>query len=350
MSAFAHDAAIQVEIVQLAPTQAQLSRMPRRLRMARHHAAAAWQCYRLNRRQHDVWHLLDGSHAYLTRFLPACKTVVTVHDIIPWLQVQGKFNVPAPGRAARWLIQQSLNGLNRVPKVLAVSTCTAQDLRATQLVNSSIEVCLQALEPEFFQAESDSSRSGGREQTAGQPPYLFHIGNNGFYKNRLGVVEVFALVKQRVPARLILAGPPPAASLRRRITELQLDDSITIVIDPSDEELLKLYREAGLLLFPSYYEGFGWPPLEAMASGCPVVSSVAGSLAEVIGDAALGTQPDDLQGLADRCVQILTNPELAADLRQRGWAHARRFSLQRLRDQLAGVYRQIATAGREFRG
>ena len=108
--------------------------------------------------------------------------------------------------------------------------------------------------------------------------------------------------------------------------------------DVSDGELRALYRAAAVFLFPSRYEGFGWPPLEAMAAGTPVVCANMASLPEVVGDAALLAAPDDYAGLARHCVDILSQPALAAELIRRGFENAKRFSLERFATQLAAFY------------
>jgi glycosyltransferase involved in cell wall biosynthesis len=136
----------------------------------------------------------------------------------------------------------------------------------------------------------------------------------------------------------VLAGAPPEKSLVELIASLSLRDAVDFVADPDDDALLRLYRNAALLLFPSLYEGFGWPPLEAMACGCPVVCSMAGSLPEVVGDAALTAAAADEAGLARHCIALLENPELARAMAEKGRAWAGKFTLERMRDDLLTAY------------
>jgi alpha-1,3-rhamnosyl/mannosyltransferase len=107
---------------------------------------------------------------------------------------------------------------------------------------------------------------------------------------------------------------------------------------PSDEELRDLYRGAALLLFPSIYEGFGWPVLEAMACGCPVVCSNVASLPEVAGDAALMAGPDDVGRLADHCVAVLQQPGIAEACRVRGSVRAGGFTVERMTEKVLTAY------------
>lgn len=136
-----------------------------------------------------------------------------------------------------------------------------------------------------------------------------------------------------------MAGPPPTTELVRLADELQIADLVEFRNHPSDDEVNTLYRQARLLLFPSLYEGFGWPPLEAMACGCPVVCSDAGSLSDVVADSALTADADDHERLAAHCLRVLVDPSLAAELRERGSLHASQYTLDRFANELSNIYK-----------
>lgn len=335
--AFRQHKQIQLTRLRWAPQAATLKKIPAKLRTGVHHSVIASRALLLRQRDFDLFHVADGSHAYVTRWLPPARTIVTSHDIIPWLQRQGRFDVPRPGRVANLLIQAGLQGLDRAKLVLADSVCTQTDLLSTNVIRSEIEVCPLALEPEFLAPQATAVR------TSNEVPIVLHIGNNGFYKNRPGVVEIFSRVRQAVAAKLVLAGPPASSQLKQRVRELGLEADVNFLIDPSDSALHSLYRQASLLLFPSFYEGFGWPPLEAMASGCPVVASDAGSLPEVTGAAALTAAPHDVAQLAAHSINVLSDSAVAHRLRQAGYEQAQRFSLERLRDQLLSAYQRVGS-------
>jgi glycosyltransferase involved in cell wall biosynthesis len=109
-----------------------------------------------------------------------------------------------------------------------------------------------------------------------------------------------------------------------------------------DDTLSVLYRLAGVFVFPSLYEGFGLPPLEAMACGAPVITSNVSSLPEVVGDAALLVDPYSSDAIADAINQVLSDPSLAADLRAKGLARAQNFSWQRSVARTLEIYREVA--------
>lgn len=268
--------------------------------------------------------------------IPLQRTLVTVHDLIPALQTRGCFPVPRPGWAARRLIGSSLGFLRKAGALCAVSQASANDVAAItgRTVDAVIPHYLREFPPVTDSAPEEGQQLG---------PYLLHVGHSGFYKNRLGVLRVFALLAGVRPSlRLVFAGAGEDTVLRREIAALGLTTRVTFKVDPDDARLAALYRGAVLLLFPSLYEGFGWPPLEAMHFGCPVVCSDAGSLPEVTGDAALRCAPDDVAGLAAAAMRILDDRDLACDLVARGRRNLERFTAQGMAAGLVRLYEGLA--------
>lgn len=286
--------------------------------------------------QASVFHVLDGSSGFMLAGIPWERVLVTVHDLIPALQASDRFPIARPSWAARRLITASLGVIRKAGATCAVSQATADDLAALtgRKVDAVIPLYLREFPPVSEPAQSNSHREG---------PYLLHVGNGGFYKNRLGVLAVFArLAEGRQDLRLVFAGAEGDAVLCREIAALGLTNRVKFEVDPDDARLAALYRGAALMLFPSLYEGFGWPPLEAMHFGCPVVCSDAGSLPEVTGDAALRCAPDDVAGLAAAAMRILDDRDLARDLVVRGTRNLERFTAQRMAAELVRLYEGLA--------
>jgi glycosyltransferase involved in cell wall biosynthesis len=150
-------------------------------------------------------------------------------------------------------------------------------------------------------------------------------------KNVEGTLEAYARARAADPDTppMVILG----AGVRERLTPGVLRDRFRLdpdaVVIPgliAHEDMPAVYSMAGALLFPSYYESFGIPLVEAMACGCPVITSSAPACPEVVGDAALIVDPDDVAGLADAMLRVVREPELAGDLRARGLARAADFS------------------------
>jgi glycosyltransferase involved in cell wall biosynthesis len=163
-------------------------------------------------------------------------------------------------------------------------------------------------------------------------------------KNVETVIEAFG----RLPAtlrdthRLVLAGDVrKRRDLDERVARWGLTRQTVWTGVVSDEQLITLYQHAAAFVFPSRYEGFGLPVLEAMACGCPVISSHAASLPEVVGDAALLVDPEDVQGWVTAIEQVLTDPAVASELRARGLARAAQFSWDRTAREMVAVYEKV---------
>lgn len=272
----------------------------------------------------DIYHLLDGSMA---GFLPSRvreKTIVTVHDLIPLLQLKGRLS-GSPGWFARLLIHRMVNVLKQVAGLAAVSEHTAVDL---QEFTSRSDIAVIHNPVRELPAPDNHLNVPER--------FLFHIGNNAAYKNRTGVLDVFNRLQDIPDLHLIMAGPEPLPELRRKADTLK---RVQFVVNPSDFELSLFYKKATAFLFPSLYEGFGMPVLEAMSSGCPVVCSDAASLPEVTGDAALIAQSGDIEALARHCRRILNDASFRDELIQRGRQRTEHFTMQRLSAELKEWYK-----------
>ncbi len=315
-----------------------LERTPRRLRMWRRHFEIWRSAKQLRRHHYDIVHVLDGSFGYVAGAVRAPHVVVTVHDLIPRLQANNVFpDAPPVKSGAKWLINRCLRSIAEADIACAVSENTANDLAMFGCKpRRGVEVVPNAIEPELFAGPRLSPSDAGIEG-----PYIFHLGNNGFYKNRRGVIEVFHLLSQRHDVRLVLAGPRPDDALTDLSRSYNLDGRIDYVVNPNQETLSKLYRAASVFLFPSRYEGFGWPPLEAMSAGCPVVVSSAGSLPEVVGDAGVVAHCDDFEELARACGQLLTDETFRDHLVSLGRDRLERFSCRQLASRMIDVYRKL---------
>jgi glycosyltransferase involved in cell wall biosynthesis len=170
---------------------------------------------------------------------------------------------------------------------------------------------------ERFTPDGDTHRPGY--------PYVLYVGNRKPHKNLTRLVSALARVEERATLKLVLSGPAERG-LMALARSVGVDDRIEFLGNVSEEKLPAIYRGAVALVFPSLYEGFGLPPLEAMACGTPVVSSLATSLAEVVGDAALAIDPLDVDSIAGGIDKVVGDDELRRELRARGFAQAARFS------------------------
>jgi glycosyltransferase involved in cell wall biosynthesis len=337
---FNYPVQICIRRVCLAPPTSLLNWLPFQLRIKFHHIWVAWSAMTsLAGQQADIFHIIDGSQAYVARWLPDVPVVATAHDFIPLLQTKGRFTLASPGMMARWIIRKSINELKKLDRVIADSQSTKNDF-----VNSAggdigkIMVVYPAIPTCMSKETVPNAGIQWTDRRHSESVYILHVGNDSFYKNRTGVLRVFARIREKLDVDLKMAGPPPGPELTGLIRELGLANHVHFVVNPEDDQLVKLYLRAALLLFPSLYEGFGWPPLEAMACGCPVVCSTAGSLPEVVGDAALKCNVEDYEQMAKNCIAVLDDVGLASGLVQKGYEQVKKFGLERMGRELLSVY------------
>ena len=180
---------------------------------------------------------------------------------------------------------------------------------------------------------SDEAIARVRERYQLNHPLVLYVGNIKPHKNLVRLIEAFAELRRRGfdELKLLIIGDEISKlpALRRAVHSHKLHKHVRFLGYLADETLAILYRLASVFVFPSLYEGFGLPPLEAMASGTPVVTSNVSSMPEVTGDAAVLVDPYNVESIVDGIARVLTDPALAAELRRKGIARAREFSWER---------------------
>ena len=297
-----------------------------------------WQVRSIVRRSQAA---LYHSAYYLMPYAPSLPAIVTCYDLIPLIYPQ---YFPAPQR----LIFRTAHHLAlRTARItLAISEATKSDLvRFFHIDPQRVVVTPLAADP-HFQPPSRATIDRVRQQHALPDRYLLYFGSNKPHKNVPRLIEAFAQANLQFPTanfKLIIAGHwderyPQAKAL---VEQLNLRDAVRFIGPVQDADLPALYGGAEVFVFPSQYEGFGFPVLEAMACGVPVVCSNRSSLPEVAGDAALLCDPNDVGMLAHAIEQALADQDLRASLRQRGLARAAQFSWEQTALTTLKVYRSV---------
>jgi glycosyltransferase involved in cell wall biosynthesis len=290
----------------------------------------------------DVIHVADHGEGYLIGNLDPRRTLVTCHDVILLALAAGRIGASRIPPAALQLFRISLEFVKKAARIVADSRSTKQDL--VSFVGAD-PAKITVIHPGLNQAFSVDRESGvalRHRLGLGNGLLMLQIGR-AFYKNILGVLRILhSLRRNGVDVRLVRVGRALAGPERALAETLGVSASVVELGAFPDENIPALYNAVDLLLFPSLYEGFGWPPLEAMASGTPVVCSRAGSLDEVVGDAALTADPEDIEALTWHAASALTDDKLRSALVQRGLAQAAKFNWDRTAQEMIAVYRDVA--------
>lgn len=298
-------------------------------------------------RRGDVFHVVDHAYAHLLCCLPARRTIVTCHDLMLLKLARDNFGSPyiAPAIASR-LLNFSLRFLKHAAMVIADSQATADDLvNYLKIPKEQIRVVHLGIDSTFAPPSDPHERRTARVRWGfdGQR-VLLHVGNNWFYKNLEGVIKALAVLQENSTESSILikVGKGLTSEQRKLARELGITERIRELGVLNNEELQTVYWAADVLVFPSWWEGFGWPPLEAMANGTPVVCSDRGSLGEVVGDAALIVNPAEPEAIADAVASVLGDKTLRQSLILKGLERAKQFTWERAAEQTFQVYREVA--------
>ena len=273
-----------------------------------HPAETAWLTAVLARRRPDVFYS-PGFNAPPTCPVPF---VFTIFDLI-------HLQFPEESGATKRLYYRLhvKPAVKRARAVLTGSEYSRARIAEWSGVDPERIVVIRAAAGEAFTSKGEVHDPGY--------PYLLYVGNHKPHKNLPRLVRALARLRDGPSLRLLLPGPvePELLEVARTVA---VGDRLAFLGEVPDERLPALYRGAVALVFPSLHEGFGLPPLEAMACGTPVVSSLATSLPEVVGDAAVGVDPLDVDSIAAGIDRVVADEQLRRELRGRGLAQAKRFS------------------------
>jgi glycosyltransferase involved in cell wall biosynthesis len=289
----------------------------------------------------DVMHVVDHGDGHLVSGLPARRTLVTCHDLMLLALASGRIGGARVPQVALALFRISLEFVKRAALIIADSTQTKRDLvNFLDIDPDKVTVIFPGLN-QLFANDRQRGLSWRSRFGLGEGPLILQVGQM-FYKNIPGVLRVVQrLRREGLGVRLVRVGRALAGAERALAEKLGVSDAVVELGGISDGDVPSLYNAVDLLLFPSLYEGFGWPPLEAMASGTPVVCSRAGSLDEIVGDAALTADPEDVEALTWHAAAVLTQSALRDRLVERGLERARHFDWERTAEQVIGAYRGV---------
>ncbi|MCZ6675181.1 MAG: glycosyltransferase family 1 protein [Verrucomicrobia bacterium] len=288
-------------------------------------------------------HILDHGYAHLLQVLDPKKTVLTVHDVIPILGGMGKICGVDLGRR-RWLSEWTARYYKKARRIIANSESTKNDL---------VKHC--GCEPELITVVYLGINSSFRPVpvfkkrecriTLGLPQEnvkLVLITGQQFYKNQAGSIRAMELLQRKYGSTIWLVRlGRSSAEWDLAIASSSFQHQVTYLENLPSDRMPQLYNAVDCLLFPSWYEGFGLPPVEAMASGTPVVTSSVASLPEVVGEAGLMVPPDNVVGLAEAVEALLENAGLRQAQIKKGLDHVKKFGWEKNAAMTMEIYNEV---------
>ena len=286
----------------------------------------------------NLFHATDFT---LPPVLPGVKTLLTIHD----LSFVRAPETTTPVLKA-YLDRVVPRSVRRATHVLADSQATKDDLIALYgTPPEKITVLLSGVNPEFAPVtDAEARRAVRRRYDLPDNPYILSIGTVQPRKNYARLITALATLGAAYDdVHLVIAGGRGwlDSPIFRAVYDQGMEDRVHFIGFARDQDLPALYSEAACLAYPSLYEGFGFPVLEAMACGTPVVTSTISSMPEVAGEAALLVDPYDVEAIAAAIARALSDEALRRDLIRRGFRQAARFTWERTARQLREVYERV---------
>jgi glycosyltransferase involved in cell wall biosynthesis len=285
----------------------------------------------------DVLHSPDFIPPARTR----CPSVITMHDLAFLLYPRFLTR-----DSARYYGQVDV-AARQADHIIAVSESTKRDtVRLLGVPPQKITVIHEAAHPLFTPLTDDETLARIRVHYRLPSDFVLFVSTIEPRKNLPTLLRAFRRLRDNYKSQTLLAIAGRRGWLSEEvdgvIADLKLDNAVRFLGGVPNEELVYLYNAARLFVLPSFYEGFGLPPLEAMACGTPVIVSNVSSLPEVVGDAGLLVHPEDVEGLTVAMWRALTDEDLRRELREKGFKRARTFSWQRAARETLDVYRKVA--------
>ncbi len=284
----------------------------------------------------DVLHSPDFIPPRYTR----CPTVITVHDLA-FL----KYPRFLTRTSARYYGQVDL-AARQANHIIAVSESTKRDtVQLLGVPEDKITIIYEAAHPLFAPINDPTQLAQVRERHHLPENFVLFVGTIEPRKNLPTLLRAFRRLRDHYKSDAVLAIAGNRGWLYEQVdqvvAELKLEEAVRFLGGVPNEELVYLYNAAKLFVLPSFYEGFGLPPLEAMACGTPVVVSNISSLPEVVGDAGILINPEDVEALTVAMWRVLSDDQLRNEMREKGLKRAATFSWKRAAQETLQVYRQV---------
>lgn len=315
--------------------------LPRRL--TRGGTRFVWYPAAARRLHGDVFHVLDQGYAHLVGVVDPRRTIVTCHDLIPLRASATGASFQVPRSTLAWY-RIAVGFLRRAAHVACVSETTRKDVIALLGVDPArTSVVVSGVDERFRQLPSER-RHQVRSGFPTRAMLLLHVSSGAPYKNVAATLATLAELRRRGHEALLLRVGPPLSQGQSKVAECHGVSRYVVEHGAvADEALVELYGAADVVMVPSYWEGFGWPVVEALACGTPTVISNCEPLLETAADAALSAPAESAAAIATAVERFWTSPELREEFRLRGLERVRSLSWERTAREYVTLYRSVAS-------
>ncbi len=293
---------------------------------------------KLRNHDFDIVHDLSQISPFL--FNSPFKKILTIHDLTPILfpETFGLIHV----LLQRYVLPVTFKNIDMI---IADSENTKKDIiKYFKIEEEKIKVVYLGIDGKFKPLENINNINGNYDINS---PFILYVGTLEPRKNIPSLIKAYyKLRKKGVEHKLVIAGGKgwKYKQIYEQVNKLKLQKEVIFMGYVPEDDLPKMYNAADLFIYPSFYEGFGLPPLEAMACGCPVITSNTSSLPEVVGDAGIMIDPYNIDELASAMDEILSNERLREEMIKKGLRRAKIFSWEKTAEETMQVYNEIHKA------
>lgn len=289
-----------------------------------------------------AYHGIDVFHCqYMGPPFLVTPYVVTLHDIL-----HETYPELYPSKLRYFMSKTYPFGARRASKILTVSEYSKKDIMNIYgIPEERITVIYNAVSDEFFQVEDQLVIDEVKKKYRIDSKYIFFVGRLEPRKNIPSLIKAFHFLKEKhkLPHKLVIAGMKDFKyqELFSMVKALNLTDEVIFTGRVEQQDLPLLYNGAELFVYPSYAEGFGLPPLEAMACGTPVITSNTTSLPEVVGNAGVLIDPWNVEELGNAMLKVISDDKLKQELKERGLKQSKKFSWNKAAEKLLECYEDV---------
>ena len=285
----------------------------------------------------DIFHVSDR----LGPPLKKAKLVVTIFDLTP-MKFKGFFTE----KAANYFTIYFKEIIPKAAVVIAISQCTKNDiLEYFDIAEERVEVIPLAADANYKQVQDKIAVDKVKARYKINRDYILFVGTLEPRKNITNIIRAYNMLPHHLKYNhlLVICGKKGwyYEEIFRTVEELNLEDNVIFTGYVPDKDVPLLMNGAKVFVYPSFYEGFGLPPLEAMACGTPVISSNVSSIPEVVGNAGILVNPNNVEELSDAIVRVVSNEELRAQLSEKGLRQANKFSWRATVEKTVEVYNRV---------
>lgn len=270
-------------------------------------------------------------HINLPFYVPK-NTVVTIHDLRPFTKFWDR------GEIKRKIFSFYLKrALKKAKKIVAISNTVADELKKKLFIDKGkLKTIYEFIDDKFYNVNSS-------QKPVVEEEYILFVGNRKKHKNLKNLILAFDRIKDEAKVKLVIAGSKDSKidEVDELVDKLNLKSHIVEFIAPSDEVIINLYQHAKLFVFPSLFEGFGLPPLEALALGCPVITSNIPVLREILGEEIASFNPYDVNDIAAKLIMALTDDNLRENLLAKGKERLKIFDKNRIIEEYLKVFKEV---------